>query len=54
MSQKFQNTCITETGISDFDKITLTFFKTQSTHLKPIIVLLRNYKHFEDSRFLET
>ena len=51
--KSFQNTCITETGLSDFHKLISTFFKTQITRLKPKIVFYRNYKHFEDSRFLE-
>ena len=49
----FQNTCITETGLSGFHKLILTFFKIQITRLKPKIIFCRNYKHFEDSRFLE-
>ena len=44
---------MTETGLSDFHKLISTFFKTQITCLKPKIVFYRNYKHFEDSRFLE-
>ena len=51
--ESFQNTCITETGLSDFHKLILTFFKTQITPLKSKIVFYRNYKHFEDRRFLE-
>ena len=51
--KSFQNTCITETGLSDFRTLMLTFFKTQVTHLKPKIISYRNYKHFEDTRFLE-
>ena len=31
----------------------MAFFKTQITRLKPKIVFYLNYKHFEDSRFLE-
>ena len=30
----------------------LTFFRTQITRSKPKIVSYRNYKHFEESRFL--
>ena len=52
-SKNFQNTCITETGLSDFHKLISTFFKTQITRLKPKIVFFRNYKRFEDSKFLE-
>ena len=51
--KSFQNTCITETALSDFNKLILTFFKTQITRLRPTIVFYRSYKHFEDSRFLE-
>ena len=51
--KSFQKTCITETGLSDFDKLILIFFKTQITHLKSKIAFYRNYKHFEDRKFLE-
>ena len=51
--KSFQNTGITETGLNDFHKLIMTFFKTHITRLKPKIVFYRNYKHFEDSRFLE-
>ena len=36
--KSFQNTCITETGSSDFHKLISTFFKTQITRFKPKIV----------------
>ena len=51
--KNLQNTCITETGLSDFHQLILTFFKTKITRLKPNIVFYHNYKHFEDSRFRE-
>ena len=51
--KSFRNTFITEAGLNDFHKLISTFFKTQITLLKPKIVFYRNYKHFEDSRFLE-
>ena len=37
--KSFQNTCITETGLNDFQKLISTFFKTQITLLKPKVVL---------------
>ena len=51
--KSFQNTCIKETGLGDFHKLIMTFFKTEITRLKPKIVFYRNYKHFEDNRVLE-
>ena len=51
--KSFQKTCITETGLSNFYKLILTFFKTQITLLKPKIVFYWNYKHVKDIRFLE-
>ena len=51
--KSFQNPYIIETELSDFHKLISTFFKTQFTLLKPKIVFHQNYKHFEDSRFLE-
>ena len=51
--KNLQKTCITETGLSDFHQLILTFFKTKITRLKLNIVFYHNYKHFEDSRFRE-
>ena len=42
----FQNSCVIETGLSDFDKMTVTVTKTSYEKLKPRIINYRNYKNF--------
>ena len=42
----FQNSCVIETGLSDFDKMTVTVTKTSYEKLKPRIICYRDYKNF--------
>ena len=42
----FQNSCVIETGLSDFDKMTVTVTKTSYEKLKPRIISYRDYKNF--------
>ena len=48
----FHSTCTTETGLSDFHLLILTFFKSHYIRLRPKIIEYRNYKHFDQSSFL--
>ena len=52
MSQDVLKTLVSQKQ-GDFHKLIFTFFKTLITLLKQKIVYYRNYKHFEDSIFLE-
>ena len=52
MSQDVLKTLVSQKQ-DDFHKLIFTFFKTLITLLKQKIVYYRNYKHFEDSIFLE-
>ena len=52
MPKSFQNTSVTESGLGDSHKLIVTFVNTQITRLKPKLVFYRNYKHFNDGRFL--
>ena len=48
----FQNTHVTETGLSDFYKMISTLFEPKITRLKPRKIYYRNYKNFVRSSFL--
>ena len=47
----FQNSCVIETGLSDFHMMTVTFMKTTYEKLKPRIVNYRDYKNFCNDTF---
>ena len=47
----FQNTCAIETGLPDFQMMTVTFMKTNYEKLKPRIVNYRDYKNFCNNPF---
>ena len=42
----FKHSCVIETGLSDFHKMTITVLKMQLRKLEPEVVYYRNYKHF--------
>ena len=46
----FQKTHVSETGLSD--KLIATFFKTNFRRLRPKVLSYRNYKYFNESKFL--
>ena len=47
----FQHSCVIETGLSDFHKMTVTVMKTFFEKLQPRVVKYRNYKYFENGKF---
>ena len=47
----FQNSCVIETGLSDFYKMTATVMKTSYEKLKPRIINYRDYKNFCNDTF---
>ena len=47
----FQSSCVIETGLSDFHKMTVTVMKTTYEKLKPRIVNYRDYKNFCNDTF---
>ena len=47
----FQNSCVSETGLSDFHRMILTVTKMTFQNLKPRIINYRDYKHFNNERF---
>ena len=46
-----QNSCIAETGLSDFHRMILTVTKMAFQKLKPTVINYRDYKHFNNERF---
>ena len=44
--QKFQSTCVLETGLSNFHLMTVTVMRKVSKKLKPRTINHRSYKHF--------
>ena len=47
----FQNSCVVETGLSDFHRMILTVTKMTFEKLKPRVRNYRDYKHFNNERF---
>ena len=48
----FQKTRVTETGISDYHKLVSRSFKSHYSRLKAKVSYYRNYKNFDEHRFL--
>ena len=49
----FQNSCVIETGLSDFPKMAVTVMKTTYRKLEPITVYYRDFKYFCNNNFKE-
>ena len=45
--RQFQATLTLETGLSDFQKMTVAAFKSEFSHQKPKIISNRNYEHLD-------
>ena len=52
-SNSFQKSGTTETGLSDFHKLISTFFKSHFSRLSRKAIYYRNYKNFDESKFIE-
>ena len=50
--RSFQIINVTETGVSDCDKLIKTFMKSYISLLKPKIVHYRSYKNFNEEKFI--
>ena len=44
--RSFQNSCVIETGLSDFHKMVVTVMKTTYRKLEPRIVYYRDFRYF--------
>ena len=51
--RSFQNSCVIETGLSDFHKMVVTVMKTTFQKLPPKITSYRDYKNFDNDIFRE-
>ena len=49
----FQHTCVVETGLSDHHKLIGSFLRSKFKKLPPKNIHYRNYKHFNETVFLE-
>ena len=47
----FKHSCVIETGLSDFHRMTVTVMKAIFEKLQPRVVNYRDYKYFENYRF---
>ena len=52
-SNSFQKSGTTETGLSDFNKLIIIFFKSHFSRLSPKAIYYRTYKNFDESKFIE-
>ena len=52
--RRFKRSCVTEIGLSDFHKITITVLKIQFRKLEPKVISCRNYKNFSNDIFLKS
>ena len=50
-SRSFQNSCVIETRLSDFHKMTVTVLRSSLPKLEPQIIKYRDYKNFSDYNF---
>ena len=49
--QKFQNTCVLETGLTGFHLMTVTVMRKIFKKLKPRTINYRSYKHFSSEAY---
>ena len=51
--RSFQFTSVTETGLSDYHRLIATFMKSYFSRLKPKIIHYRNFKRFDEQKFID-
>ena len=52
--RSFQSTCVIETGLSDFHRMTASVLKSHFCKLPPKIVTDKDFKRFENKRFVDS
>ena len=52
--RSFQSTCVIETGLSDFHRMTVSVLKLHFRKLPSKIISYRDYKSFENKRFMDS
>ena len=53
-SGSFHNTCLVETRLSNFQRITVSVLRMNFRKLQPEVVSYRDFKMFENERFLDS
>ena len=51
--RSFQFTSVTETGLSNYHRLITTFMKSYFSRLKPKIIHYRNFKRFDEQKFID-
>ena len=51
--RSFQNSCVIETGLSDFHNMIVTVMKTSYRKIEPMVINYRDYKSFCNEGFRE-
>ena len=51
--RSFQFTSVTETGLRDYHRLITTFMKSYFSRLKPKIIHYRNFKRFDEQKFID-
>ena len=52
--ENFQSTCVIETGLSDFYRMTPSVLKMHFRKLPPKVISYREFKKFENERFMDS
>ena len=52
--RSFLSTCVIETGLSDFHRMAVSVLKTHFRKLLPKVVTYRDFKKFENERFMDS
>ena len=52
--QKFQSTCVLETGLANFQLMTVTVMRKIFKKLKPLTIRYRSYKHSSNEAYRES
>ena len=51
--RSYQFTSVTETGLTDYHRLITTFMKSYFSRLKPKIIHYRNFKRFDEQKFID-
>ena len=52
--ESFRSTCVIETGLSDFYRMTLSVLKMHFCKLPPNVISYKEFKKFENERFMDS
>ena len=49
--RSFQNSCVIETGLSDFHRVTVTVLRSFLENAEPKVIFYRDYKNFTNDNY---